>query len=420
MSSPFGKARVFRDPVHDIISFKEDPTLGPIVCALIDTREMQRLRFVRQLGLAHLVFHGAEHSRFAHSLGVAHVARRMTDRLDLDEDQRLAVICSALLHDLGHAPFSHVMERVFEFRHEERSEAIVLDGDTEVHGVLRAVDPTFPARVAELIGGRTDSWVGDIIASQLDADRADYLLRDGLMTGVKVGQYDLERILLMLDHDDEGLLVEIGGYEAVEGYLIARYHMYRLVYFHRVVRSAEAMLECAFSRARTRIEEGDMGLAPPGTLGSLMRRETVAPSDYADVGDYDAWSLIAAWRDDSDNVLADLCDDLMRRRLFACREREVDDWDDELTLVARVREELAANERWYFFADEAGDVPYRPYVPRASNQSVRIRGRDGRVFHIEQRSHVARALADAAYRLRRWYYHPMLEAKLRRIVGNRW
>lgn len=417
------KPRVFRDPVHDIISYKEELELGPLVCSLIDAPEMQRLRFVRQLGLASLVFHGAEHSRFAHSLGVAHLARRMTDRLTaLDADTRMAVVCAALLHDIGHAPFSHVMERVFSFHHESYSEAIVRDPDSQVNAVLRFVDPALPDWVADLLSGRTDHFAGHIVSSQLDADRADYLLRDAHMTGVNVGQYDLERILLTLDHDEEGLLVNMGGYESVEGYLVARYHMYRLVYFHRAVRAAESMVERAFARARHLLEAGDTTVEGPGGLGALMRRETVSPGAYARMGDHHAWALIDRWRDHADPILSTLADGIMQRQLFKASERTIDPiagtWEADDALADEVRDALTPNERWYFVVDEARDAPYKPYLPgESAKRALRIRDWDGRVFHIEQRSHLAAALASASYRFRRWYYHPLIAAKVRRIAG---
>jgi putative nucleotidyltransferase with HDIG domain len=416
------KPRVYRDPVHDIISYKEEPTLGPVVCALIDAPEFQRLRSVRQLGLASLVFHGAEHSRFAHSMGVALIARRMCDRLPgIDADTRLAVVCAALLHDIGHAPFSHVMERVFSFHHEDTSAAIVRDPESQVHRVLRDVDPVLPERVAGLLSGKEGGFAAHIVSSQLDADRADYLLRDALMTGVGVGRYDLERILLTLGHDADGLFVDIGGYESVEGYLVARYHMYRLVYFHRAVRAAEAMVERAFARARHLIEHGDDAVAGGGPLGKLMRRQPLSSAEHSRMGDFAAWSLIDAWRDHTDPILSTLATGIMERRLFRAVERTPGpngDWSEDDARREELMDRLAANERWFFFVDDAGDVPYRPYVPGdTARRALRIRDHDGRIFHIEERSHLARALGEATYRLRRWTFHPMLLPRLKDLIG---
>ncbi len=421
---PLPKARTFRDPVHDIISWKQEGELGRVVCGLIDTAEVQRLRFVRQLGLANFVYHGAEHSRFAHSLGVAHIARRMAHRLHVDEHDRLLIVAAALLHDIGHAPFSHVLERVFSFHHEERSAMLLLDPSTEVHRRLAQIDTSLPQAVVDRLTGASPHWTRDVISSQLDADRADYLLRDARMTGIAVGRYDLERLILMLGHDDDGLFVEAGGYETVEGYLMARYHMYRLVYFHRGARAAETMLEAMFARARQLARDGDTTAMADGSLGLLMRDEPLGAADWTRLHEFDAWSWIHRWADHSDTVLATLADGLVSRRLFKCNERnatpDFEDWARDAEVAEAIREELTPNERALFFVDEAGDTPYRPYVPREGRRGLRVRGADGKLFYIEERSHIARALANASYRIRRWFYHPSLLPKLRRIAGDVW
>lgn len=418
------RRRLFRDPVHNIISFRDEGLLGALVCALIDTREFQRLRHIRQLGMASLVFHGAEHSRFAHSIGVAHIARTFADRAapNAPEHDRAAVVAAALLHDLGHAPFSHVMERVFGFHHESFSEAIVLDPDTQVNRVLREVDEQFPSRVADILTGRAGGYASDIVSSQLDADRCDYLLRDAHMTGIEVGRYDLARITTMLEHDETGLFVDVRAFESIEGYLIARYHMYRLVYFHRAVRAAEAMLQRLFAQARRLIEQGDRQVGGADALGSLMRGESVSATAYADVGDYDAWALVSRWRSHGDPILGRLARDLMERRLLRTSERTAGDdgtFADDDALLALIEEQLSPAERMLFFVDEARDTPYRPYQPhlRPTDRPIRIRDRNGKIFHIEERSPVVRALAEASYRMRRWYFAADLRPKLRRITG---
>lgn len=422
--SALPKARTFRDPVHDIISWKPEGDIGRILCALIDSAEVQRLRFIRQLGLANLVYHGAEHSRFAHSLGVAHIARRMAHQLEVDDEQRLIVIAAALLHDVGHAPFSHVMERIFSFHHEDYSAAILLDPECEVHQRLAQVDPALPNAVVDRVSGTSPHWTRDILSSQLDADRADYLLRDAHMAGIAVGRYDLERLLLMLGHDDQGLFVHIGGYETVEGYLMARYHMYRLVYFHRGARAAETMLGSTIARATRLAEQGDRTVLPGGTLERLMRGEEVNAAAWVRFQEFDVWAAIHTWADHRDNVLARLAQGLLRRQLFACNERSATPngpgWWRDAKLAEDIQEALTPNERALFVVDEAGDVPYRPYTTAAGTRGLRVRDHDGKLFYIEERSHVARALADATYRIRRWFYHPSLEGKLRRLAGPDW
>lgn len=431
MQSPSG-GRVFRDPVHDIIDWKAEGDLGRLVCELVDCPEVQRLRHVRQLGMAALVFHGAEHSRFAHSMGVAHVARRMGHRLGLRDDRdeivdgvtlRMplsTVVAAALLHDLGHGPFSHVMERALDYHHEAYSEAILLDPSSRVHRVLSRVDGALPRQVADHVAGRVHGATRAIISSQFDADRADYLLRDARMTGVAVGAYDLERILLLLDRDEDGLVIGWGAYESLEGYLMARYHMYRLVYFHRAVRAAEGMLRSLFDRARWLLANGDRELDDGGVLVKMLRGETVEPGAWSRLGDFHAWSLVARWRDHGDRVLSELAEGLLERRLFRSLEFEgVPDTEAE-RVRAEIEDVLSPAERFYFFVDDARDVPYRPYEARdgRATKALRIRDRDRRIHAIEAYSPVVRALGESAYRLRRWCVHPALLPKVKPVLDQ--
>lgn len=418
------QAKVFRDPVHDTISWKGEGDFGRLVCTLVDAPEFQRLRHIRQLGMANLVFHGAEHSRFTHSIGVAHLARRMVDQLGdrYSDELRAITILSALLHDIGHGPFSHVIERVFDFRHEDYSRAIITSEDTQVHQILSSWDPSLPSAISARLAADTTGVQGaSIISSQLDADRFDYLLRDSYMTGVKTGRFDLERILLMLGEDDDGLWVDYRGWEAVEGYLLSRYHMYRLLYFHRTVRSAEAMLQLAFRRARDLVAEGRHDLLPDGPLGRLMVGEDVSASEYVWCGEYDAWVAFRRWSKADDEVLSALAGGLLQRRLFAWI--EVDAQTEEELAVDRerfdkVRAQLSANEKYLITADEAGHDPYEPYQPGERTRPIRVRDSRGRIRFIDELSPVIKALGTAGYRIRRWYFHPMIADKVERLLRD--
>jgi HD superfamily phosphohydrolase len=418
------KAKVFRDPVHDTISWKNEGELGQLVCTLIDTPEFQRLRHIRQLGMANLVFHGAEHSRFTHSIGVAHLARRMVDQLGrrYSEELRSLTILLGLLHDIGHGPFSHVIERVFDFRHEDYSRAIILSENTAIHRILRSWDREAPEKLASRLAPGADSLRGtSVIASQLDADRFDYLLRDSLMTGVKVGRFDLERILLMLGEDDEGLWVDHRAWEAVEGYLLSRYHMYRLLYFHRTVRAAESMLQLAFERAKWLVERGRDELLPAGPLGRLMLGEDVPAADYVRSGEFDAWLAFRRWSESDDEVLPLLARGLLERRLFRWVEvsaQTEDELEQDRERYRRVRAELSANERYLLTVDEAGHDPYQPYSPDERTSPIRVRDADGRVRFIDELSPITRTLGEAGYRFRRWYYHPVIADKVSRLLDR--
>jgi HD superfamily phosphohydrolase len=225
--------RIYRDPVHNIIRLRTEGAEGQLMVRLIDAREFQRLRRIKQLGLALYTYQGAEHSRFTHSLGVLHLMTRVLDRLTesfpITTEDRAAARAAALLHDVGHGSFSHVMEKVLSFHHEAWTVRAVLSEETEIGQVLRSYSEDLPERVASIIEGRFQpAALSQLVSSQLDVDRMDYLLRDSLMTGAKYGIYDLEWIInaLQIDEGGERIYVAARGLHAVEEYLQARYYMF--------------------------------------------------------------------------------------------------------------------------------------------------------------------------------------------------
>src|SRR5262245_33613025 len=192
--------RNYRDPLHNIISLDESKFDDRLVVELIDTPEFQRLRRVKQLGLAMFTYQGAEHSRFTHSIGVMHLMTRalnlLAARHSISEELRAIARAGALLHDVGHGPFSHVMEHVTGFHHEDWTRRIILDPETAINKILASRDASFPDKVASLYDHSfRPAFIWQLVSSQLDCDRMDYLLRDSLMTGAKYGIYDLEWVL---------------------------------------------------------------------------------------------------------------------------------------------------------------------------------------------------------------------------------
>src|SRR3982750_2424445 len=248
--------RIYRDPVHNIIRLQTDSDEGELMMRLIDAAEFQRLRRIKQLGLGLYTYQGAEHSRFTHSLGAFHLMTRVLDRFSerysIAPADRTAARAAALLHDVGHGSFSHVMEKLLGFHHEAWTVSAVLSEETEIGRVLRSYSAALPHRVASIIEGKFQpAALAQLVSSQLDVDRMDYLLRDSLMTGAKYGIYDLEWIInaLQIDEENDRIYVAARGLYAVEEYLQARYYMFRQVYFHRTLRSAEAVLRSIIRRA---------------------------------------------------------------------------------------------------------------------------------------------------------------------------
>ena len=249
MATPI-KDRVFRDPVHGLIEFKgKDRPIAD----LLDTHAMQRLRRIKQMGFAWLVYPGAEHSRFGHALGAFHIAQRVTQRLDLDEGLARKVRVAALLHDVGHGPFSHAWEHVFPGNDHERWGARIVAENVELRDALERLEPGLVEGLAGFFSkksGFRPRFARKLVSSQLDVDRLDYLLRDGHYSGAGYATYDLDWIIHAIqvgnvhagNDDPSDLVVDYRrGMYAVEQYLFARSYMYAQVYHHKTVRAAEWM-----------------------------------------------------------------------------------------------------------------------------------------------------------------------------------
>ena len=358
--------RKYRDPIHNIISLDESVPEDRLIVDLIDSAEFQRLRRIKQLGLAMFTYQGAEHSRFTHSIGVMHVMTRALNLLGshhaISDEARVVGRAGALLHDLGHGPLSHVVEKVFHFHHEDWTRRIVLDDATEVNQILSNFDRQLPEKLASLYQHNySPAFVSQLVSSQLDCDRMDYLLRDSLMTGAKYGLYDLEWVLhaLRIDEPRDRIYVEAKGLYSVEEYLQARYYMFRQVYFHRTLRSAEAVLNSALNRARLLIERGKLGFRMPGSVfEKMLTGEQVNASEYLQLDDTDVMFRLKEWSRDDDEILADLATRLMHRRLFKAIDLGADMSDRFWETAGEIVRGGGFDPMYYLITDRATDVPY--------------------------------------------------------------
>ena len=321
------KDRVFRDPVHGLVELKgEDRPIAE----LIDTLAMQRLRRIKQMGFAWLVYPGAEHSRFGHALGAFHIAQRVARRLELDADVARHVKVAALLHDIGHGPFSHAFEHVFSGHDHERWGARIATEDPELVEALETLEPGLPQTLKTFWGkDYKPHFARKLVSSQLDVDRLDYLLRDGHYSGAGYATYDLDWIIHAIQvapirggDDARDLVVDYRrGMYAVEQYLFARSYMYAQVYHHKTVRAAEWL----FIKTLERFAElARQGQEPAGLeIGAQMARgQVVAVADYLRLHDVsltvalDHWAGVDGGTEQIDPVLHDLANRLVRRRLF--------------------------------------------------------------------------------------------------------
>lgn len=369
--------RIYRDSVHNIIRVNTDSAEGRLIVALIDTPEFQRLRRIRQLGLAYFAYQAAEHSRFTHSLGAFHLAARMVAKLrvsyDIPEDVQIAVRVAALLHDIGHGPFSHVIEGILGFHHEQFTIDAVLSSETEVGQVLTNFSPRLGQNVAAIIRGDfRPRALGQLVSSQLDVDRMDYLLRDSLMTGAKYGIFDLEWIIksIEINTDDDHLYVSTPGIYAVEDYLQARYYMYRQVYFHRTLRSAEQVLRVLLRRAISLFEIGkDVWYSENSPMRKVLAREKLTVTEHLEMDDTDIMFSIKRWQHSADNILSDLAKRFLNRRLFKAFDLDMPESDRGAFIDAarKIVADADFDPDYYFVEDKAVNIPYSFYSKDASD-----------------------------------------------------
>lgn len=369
---------LLRDPVHGLVRF--EGRAGRVVTALLEAREVQRLRRVRQLGLASLVYPGGEHSRFAHAVGTAHVMSRLLARIeecsgDLPTDARVDAeaaddaIAAAMLHDLGHGPFSHLYEEVIPNarHHEAFTKDLIRDDATEVHRALEGLSAGMAERVASLLEGRYRlRYLSRAVSSVLDVDRMDYLLRDSHMTGVRYGLYDLDWLLRALSFAQVGgeqvLAVEgRKGLSSVEAFFIGRYSMYQQVYHHKGTRAAEVLVRALFSRLVTLVRSGRAPAELPRAVRAACLGEPVALGDYVQLDDAILLAAMDAWTRSNDAHLRDLALRVRERHLpktVPLPEGRPDAWREALSRAREVAHAHGRDPGLDVALDVATDVPY--------------------------------------------------------------
>ena len=308
------RCRIYHDPLHGAISLFNGDATEALLIRLIDTPEFQRLRRIRQLGPASLTFHGAEASRFTHSLGVMAVARRAMDALEQHYPElrsyRSLVLVAALLHDLGHGPLSHTSEEIFGSYHEAWT-ARILRESPGLRSLLLGFSADLPEQLLAVYQKRYPvPLVWQLVSSQLDCDRMDYLLRDSYYTGASYGHLDLDRILTALRYDSpsQQLVISPKGQAAIEHYLVVRSLMYSQVYTHRKNVAATWILRQIVHRAQNLFQRQE--LIVDEILGAWLGAKNCndLPLDMYLRTDDVIWNYhLQRWQFHGDAVLADLC-----------------------------------------------------------------------------------------------------------------
>ncbi len=379
--------RTYLDPIHQDITLNRKVPAERLIMDLIDTEEFQRLRRVQQLGLSHFTFHGAECSRFAHSIGVMHIASQLYHHLvQFEENESLKdkyplILASALLHDIGHGPFSHVTEKILHYDHEEWS-CRIISGNTQVNRVLESFTE-FPNLAKEIVKvlkkEYKPKYISHMVSSQLDCDRFDYLLRDSYTTGTKYGLYALQRIIRSMEVDEENdrmIVVGEKGQIAVEDYLFARYSMYAQVYYHRKNLAARCLLSKLIKRARHVMEYREKPIVfIDEPTEKWLKGQPLTEADYLKLDDYQMNYHIKRWTEDSDPILSDLSKRFLHRRLFKAIRINTKDAERMKAIereAARLIKDMALDPEYYIGIESTGFRPYDYYRPDDAHPQTNI------------------------------------------------
>jgi len=333
--------RTYHDPLHHGITLNKSEAEESLIMKLIDSAAFQRLRRIRQLGPAFLTFHGAESSRFTHSLGAFHIARKAFNKL-FSLDQNLArkkglIFSAALLHDLGHSPLSHTGEEIFNLSHEEWSAKIIKE-DPYIRDSLEQFQEGIIDEITKILEHTNELKCieSSLISSQLDCDRLDYLLRDSYSTGTNYGKLDLERILNALTIAPDGdLAINPKGLLAVEHYLVVRNLMYRSVYNHRINEVCNWILEKIIKTAR---ELGPKNIWCDEVMAIwLWQPQDLDIHIFLSNDDIRTGYHLIKWKEEGPNLLSDLCKRFLNRDLLKALDIKDLTNEQKLEVLAQAR-----------------------------------------------------------------------------------
>lgn len=385
--TPLNKRKILNDPIYGFITIPSE-----LLFDLVEHPYFQRLRRIRQLGMADLVYPGALHTRFHHALGAMHLMGQALKSLQEKGHLIWDAECEAaqvaiLLHDIGHGPFSHVLERTLlsGVPHEQLSLLLMKDLNRTMNGRLDMAIQMFQ-------GTYPRHFFHQLVSSQLDMDRMDYLNRDCFYTGVAEGTIGADRLIKMLDIDEEELVVEEKGLLSIENFLNARRLMYWQVYLHKTSLCAEAMLTQIIRRARDLSEAGTDLYASPD-LGFFLKNRTTLEDfqarpqllqTFTRLDDYDVWGAIKAWALHTDPVLSTLCQNLLDRQLFKIQFLDTPPTE---SLLESLRQQLKAQgipeELVSYFLVE-GQTTNSAYV--TGEDQIRVKMKNGAIVDIAQAS----------------------------------
>ncbi len=377
--------KIINDPVHGFITIEDD-----LIFAVLSHPAFQRLRRIKQMALAYLVYPGAVHTRLHHALGAYHLMSMAIDELraknvEITPEEEQATKLAILLHDIGHGPFSHALENTLvNIHHETISELLIEYLNKEFDGQLSLALAVFK-------GSYHKKFLHQLISSQLDVDRLDYLARDSFFTGVSEGVIGYDRIIKMFAVHENELVVEEKGIHSVEKFLIARRLMYWQVYLHKTVLSSELLLVNILKRAKELTRSGHSLFATPALKVFLKNdiTENEMPDNFIDsfilLDDNDIASAIKVWSESEDRMLKELSLRLLNRKLFKVKYYNPSDDLDIEAMRKKVQEDFdLSNEvlTYYFRQDETSNMLYSQQT-----ESIKIKKKNGELIDISQVEH---------------------------------
>jgi HD superfamily phosphohydrolase len=371
------KKKIINDPVYGFINIPSE-----LVFDLISHPYFQRLRYIKQLGMTHLVYPGALHTRFHHALGAMHLMSLAIEVLrskghPISKEEEEAATIAILLHDIGHGPFSHALEHtlVNGIKHEDISMLMMQKLNVEFGGRLTEAINIFK-------GDYPKKFLPQLVSGQLDLDRMDYLNRDSFFTGVSEGVISFDRIIKMFNVLDDQLVIEEKGIYSIENFLIARRLMYWQVYLHKTVVAGEYLLVKILERAKELSGHGEVLFATPA-LQHFLRNEVkeekffsseIHLAQFSKLDDQDIFASVKVWSDHSDRILAQLCQMFIRRNLYKV---EISSEAPDLERVQRIRENTAdlmkinAREVSYFVFTDV--IENRAYNAGSGNINILLK-----------------------------------------------
>ena len=438
-----------RDPVHNLIVFDQDQQLERMLWKVLCSRPFQRLRRIKQLGFSELVYPGATHTRFAHSVGVFHTARelmgivreRTKERREAQENIALA---AALVHDVGHGPFSHAFESVGQelglelADHERMSDQLIRN--SEIADILKDLGSGFADDVADMIKRDGPQTVHNaVVSSQFDADRLDYMRRDRLMTGSQQSAIDLEWLLANLEIadvrvgvDEEGIgdvptfIIGPKAIPAAEAYVLGNFQLYQAVYFHKTTRGAEKLFAELLIRLINLIQDGSVSKVGLGATHALVQFAN-SPDDVENVIKLDdnvIWGALSQLRESEDRLISSFAERLQDRKLFKCidvralvhhgidpentgEKKHVEQIDKccakVLDKLSGLKEEKAANGIPTILTDKESRSPYKTGGrARGPVERINVQTKGGALIDLKQSSDVVAALRE--FKLTRAYF----------------